>query len=86
MIPAFALVMVRTPKCVVPLALPVFLAWPFFLVALGGVTMAQALVDERDTRAALRMARTGLFAFCHLSGFKLDVRSAEGERVLVWLF
>ena len=77
--------MVRTPKWAVPLPLPLFLAWPVVFIALGGVTMAQALVDERDTRAALRMARVGLFAFCQLSGFKLDVRSAEGERVLVWL-
>ena len=32
------------------------------------------------------MARCGLFAFCQLSGLKIDVRSTEGTRVLVWLF
>ena len=68
-----------------PLPLPVFLAWPLVLVALAGVTMAERLAVRRDAVAGLTMARAGLLALCQLSGLKIDVRSADGTRVFIWL-
>ncbi len=87
MIPAIGLVLIGKARWTVPLPLPVFLFWPFILVALGGVTLVERLVDEGDARhSMLTMARCGLCAFCQLSGLRIDVRSPDGTRVLVWLF
>ena len=86
MIPTIGLVLIGKARWTVPLPLPVFLAWPFILVALASVTLAECLVGGRDARHSLTMARRGLFTFCQLSGLKVDVRSTEGTRVFVWLF
>ena len=77
--PATGLILIGKARWTVPLPLPVFLAWPFMLVALGGVALAERLVDGRDARhVMLTMARCGLFALCQLSGLTIDVRSPEG--------
>ena len=86
MIPAIGLVLIGKPRSVVPLPLPVFLVWPVMLVALAGVTLAARLVDGRDRDSALTVARCGLLACCQLSGLRVDVRSSDGTRVLIWLF
>ena len=50
MIPTIGLLLIGKARWTVPLPLPVFLAWPFSLVALGSVTLAGRLVDARDAR------------------------------------
>ncbi len=87
MIPAVGLIVIGKARWTVPLPLPLFLAWPFILVALGGVTLAERRVDRRAARfSRLTLARGGLLALCQLSGRKIDVRSTDGTRVFVWLF
>ncbi len=85
MIPAVGLILLGKTRWSVPLPLPVFLAWPLVLVALGGVTVAEHLVARRHAVPRLTLARAGLLALCQLSGLKIDVRSADGTRVLIWL-
>ena len=52
MIPAIGLILIGRARWSVPLPLPILLAWPFVLVALGGVTLAERMVGRRDTRRA----------------------------------
>ncbi len=85
MIPAIGLILIGGAGWTVPLPLPIFLAWPFMLVALGGVTLAERVVDRHDTRGGLTMMHGGLSALCQLSGLRIDVRSTNGTRVFVWL-
>ena len=76
--PAVALLGVGPGPLWVPI--PLILLWPFFLLALaiGGLVEAIARGTLRGTRAL------GL-AFWHLHGLKVDVRSATGTRVFLWL-
>ena len=86
MIPAIGLIRIGKARWTVPLPLPVFLAWPFVLVALAGVALTERLVNRRSTHSKLTMAGGGLLALCQLSGLKIDVRSTDGSRVFVWFF
>ena len=86
MIPVIGLIRIGKARWTVPLPLPVFLAWPFVLVALARVTLTERLVNRRSTHSKLTMARGGLSVLCQLSGLKIDVRSTDGSRVFVWFF
>ncbi len=85
MIPAIGLILIGRARWTVPLPLPIFLAWPFVLVALGGVTLAERIIGRRETRGGLTMVHGGLSALCQLSGLRVDVRATDGTRVFVWL-
>ena len=86
MIPTVGFVMIRHPGWVIPLPLPIFLAWPFVVVAWGLVTVADRLVRRGGAGSpSLSMARVGLQAMFHLSGLEVDVRSTEETRILVRL-
>jgi hypothetical protein len=88
MMPALGVVAIGKGKWpALPIPLPLFLLWPLVAVALGAVILAQRLVSEpSDARSGLLMARTALLAFCQLSGLCVDLRSADGDRVRVWLW
>ena len=86
MLPAIGLVRIDKARWTVPLPLPIFLAWPFVLVALSGVAVAERLAPTRSTHSKLTIARDGLVVLCHLSGLKIDLRSTDGSRVFIWFF
>ena len=59
MLPAIGLVRIGKARRTVPLPLPIFLAWPFVLVALSGVAVAERLAPTRSTNSKLTIARFG---------------------------
>jgi hypothetical protein len=69
-----------------PLPLPVFLLWPLVLFALALVWLAERLISLSGADPSwLRAAKTGLLAFFHLSGFRIEVESSDGTRLRVLL-
>jgi len=71
---------------VLPLPLPVLLVWPFVVIALGGVALAQRFASRQSASfSRLAVARVGLSALFQLSGLRVHIRSTDGARILVWL-
>ena len=78
--------LIGRPRWVLPLPLPIFLVWPFVVMALGGVALAQRFVSRQATSfSRLTTVRFVLLAFFQLSGLRVDVRAHDGARILVWL-
>ena len=68
-----------------PLPIPVILLWPLILLGPAGVFFAQGILPLSGSSSALVAAgKTGLIAFCQLRELKVDVRSSDGTRVLIW--
>ena len=87
MLPTLGLVRIGNRRWTVPLPLPVFLVWPFVLLALGGVSISRGLIGRREGDVSkLAIAQTGLLAFFYLSGLTVDVHAKDGTRVLVWFW
>ena len=86
MIPSLGVVLIGGPRWVLPLPLPIFLVWPFVVIAFGGVTLAQRLVSRQGASfSRLAVVRVGLLALFQLSGLRVNVRSTDGARIFVWL-
>lgn len=77
--PAVALLRVGSGPWWIPL--PLILLWPFLLLALalGG------LVEAVACGGSLRRTQTFWEALKHLRGVQIDVESAEGRRLFLWL-
>ena len=87
MLPTLGLVRIGNRRWTVPLPLPVFLVWPFVLLALGGVALSRGLIGHREGHISrLAIAQTGLLALFYLSGLTVDVHAKDGTRVLVWFW
>ena len=85
MIPALAIIGVGR-KRTIPLPFPFFLLWPFILLAIALVWLADALAPRRsEARSALALAKVALLAMFHLSGLRIDVRSRSQESFWLWL-
>jgi hypothetical protein len=68
-----------------PIPLPLFLIWPFVIVALGIVSIGAAVFGRRTEQGRhLHLARIGLLTLFQLSGLKIDVREQSGEGVNIW--
>ena len=79
MLPAVALFGVGPKGWRIPI--PLLLLWPFSLVALAVI----GLVETVSCGGALRRTQA-LWAFLwELHGLKVDVRSASGTRIYLWL-
>ncbi len=87
MLPTLGLVRIGNRRWTVPLPLPVFLFWPFVLLALGGVSMSRGLIASREGEISkLAIAHTGLLCLFYLSGLTVDIHAKDGTRVLVWFW
>lgn len=87
MLPTIGLVQIGTRRWAVPLPLPLFLAWPFVLLAFGAVSLSRGLVGPREHAVSrLAIAHAGLLALFYLSGLTVDVHAKDGMRVLVWFW
>ncbi len=84
--PALGLIAFGSRKrWLVPLPIPVILLWPLILLGFGGVFLAQGILRLSGSSSTLVAAgKTGLMAFCQLHGLKINVRSSDGTRVLIW--
>lgn len=81
MIPALAIIGFGR-KRMIPLPVPLFLLWPFILLALAVVGLAGWLTRRQPAaRSGLLVARTALLATFHLSGLRIDVRSRDQDNV-----
>lgn len=87
MLPTLGLVRIGNRRWTIPLPLPVFLVWPFVLLALGGVWISRGLIASREGDVSkLAIAQTGLLGLFYLSGLSVDVHAKDGTRVLVWFW
>jgi hypothetical protein len=86
MMPALALVAIGPRRrWLLPLPLPLFLLWPFVVLAIGGVRLADALRRRPGSTTGRHAgARAALHALCQLRGLRLDVCSSDDIRLLVW--
>jgi hypothetical protein len=66
-----------------PVALPIFLLWPFALLAALAVGLLRVflLPARRPQSDMWRLGWVGLCAFCQMHGTKVDLRSNDGERI-----
>ena len=86
MIPALGIVQIGR-RARFPIPLPFVLLWP--LIGLAGLLLwPAAWLSGRGTEAARRLdfARRSVLLLFHLSGLKVDVRSADGESVRILLY
>jgi len=85
MIPALLYIQIRRPSgWPIPVVVPIVLLWPFVaLIAL--CVWPASWLSRAGSRfgAAVRAARLMLGTLAHLSGLRIDVESAGGERVRV---
>ena len=79
MLPAVALLGVGPGGLWVPI--PVILLWPLLFLALAVAGLVEALTGS----GTLPRTRTLWQALCQLHGVKVDVRSATGRRVALWV-
>ena len=79
--PVVALLGIGPGRWWVCLPVPVILLWPLFVLALA----VGGLIEAVATRGAPLLTRTLGSALLQLHGMKVDVRSATGSRVFVWL-
>ncbi len=86
MLPAFGLFAMGPGRWWIPLPLPLVLFWPVIGLALGVVALVDKVRGGARGTGSLARARVVLLALCQLHGLKVDVRTATGMRVLVWLF
>ncbi len=86
MMPALGLIAFGSRKrWPVPLPIPVILLWPLILLGLAGVFLVQGILRLSGSSSTLVAAgKTGSMTFCQLRGLKVDVRSSDGTRVLIW--
>lgn len=86
MMPALGVVGVGGRRWALPLPLPLVLLWPLALVSLGAAAGLERLL--RPSAAGPRrptVAGTVLAMLGQLSGLRIDVCTARGVRVLLWL-
>lgn len=85
MIPALLYIQIRRPSgWPIPVVVPIVLLWPFVALIALFVWPASWLSQAGSTfGAAMRGARLMLGALSQLSGLRIDVESAGGERVRV---
>ncbi|MEE8277195.1 MAG: hypothetical protein V3R89_00525 [Thermoanaerobaculia bacterium] len=79
MLPAVALLGVGPGGWWVPI--PVIVLWPLLFLALAVVGLVEAITSS----GTLPRTRTLWLALCQLHGIKVDVRSATGTRVFLWV-
>ena len=79
--PAIALLGVGPGSWWVPIPVPLILLWPFFFLALAVVGFKEAAADA----GAFPRTRALWLAFRELRGVKVDVQSATGTRVFLWI-
>jgi hypothetical protein len=72
MMPALALVGIRGPRWLPPLAIPLFLLWPLVPLCLG---MARLLQGQRPSRAV--KLRSAMQLLRELRGLAIDVRTRD---------
>ncbi len=86
MMPVLGVVGVGGRRWTVPLPLPLVLLWPLVLVPLGAAAGLERLL--RPSAAGPRrstVAGAVLAMLWQLSGLRIDVCTARGVRVLLWL-
>ncbi|MCY3844457.1 MAG: hypothetical protein OXH69_13060 [Acidobacteria bacterium] len=86
MMPVLGVVGVGGRRWAVPLPLPLVVLWPLVLVPLGAAAGLERLL--RPSAAGPRrptVAGAVLAMLWQLSGLRIDVCSARGVRVLLWL-
>ncbi len=84
--PVLGVVGVGGRRWAVPLPLPLILLWPLVLVPLGAAAGLERLL--RPGAAGPRRPTVGgavLAMLWQLSGLRIDICSARGVRVLLWL-
>lgn len=79
MLPAVALLGVGPAGWRIPI--PLFLLWPLFLGALAVI----GLVEAVSSGGGLRRTRALWAALWELHGVKVDVQTATGRRLFLWL-
>jgi len=83
--PAIALIAIGPASRWTPgLPIPLFLLWPFLALGLGSIRAAQWVRRGLGFGGCLERVRAALELVCLLRGLKVDVRSAEAGRVLIW--
>ena len=86
MMPVLAVVAAGRGRWVLPLPLPVILLWPLVVLPLGAAAAIERLVRSgAGGRRRPTVAGAALAMLWQLSGLRIDVRSARGVRVFVWL-
>ena len=84
--PVVGVVAVGGRRWAVPLPLPLVLAWPLVLVPLGVAAGIERLLRPGAAGAGRpTVAGAALAMLWQLSGLRIDIRSARGVRVLLWL-
>ena len=84
--PVLGVVAVGGRRWAVPLPLPLIVLWPLALVPLGAAAVIERL--SRWRAAGPRrptVAGAALRMLWQLSGVRVDIRTARGVRVLLWL-
>lgn len=84
--PVVALLGLGFGRFCVALPIPVILAWPIVGLPLGLVAALQACRRGASRGGRPGLASTVLLALCQLHGLKIDLRSARGERMFLWVF
>ena len=84
--PVLGVVAVGGRRWAVPLPLPLIVVWPLVLLPLGAAAALERLFRwgaEGPRRPTV--AGAALAMLWRLSGLRVDVRTARGVRVLLWL-
>jgi len=66
------------------LPIPLFPLWPLLPLGIGALAVVRWARRSLGYPAAAARARAVLEALCRLRGLKVDVRSRESRRVLIW--
>lgn len=86
MMPVLGVIGVGGRRWAVPLPLPVVLAWPLVLVPLGVAAGLERLLRPSAAGAGRpTVAGAALAMLWELSGLRIDICTARGVRVLLWL-
>ena len=85
MMPLVGLVAVGGRRWAVPLPLPLVLLWPLVLVPLGAAAGLERLLRAEAGAGRPTVAGAALAVLWQTSGLRIDIRSARGVRVLLWL-
>ena len=83
--PTVALLGLGRRRWLVPLPIPLILAWPLVGLALGVAALIEAVWGRSHRGGSPVFTKAALLALCELHGLQVDFRGARGGRMFLWM-